>query len=87
MAFVRTAKIFQRGHFPMKISDSASLGIVIRNRRKQLGYTQKYISDFTGLSVSFISDLENGKPTAELEKTLSVINLLALDIFIEERGK
>ena len=71
----------------MKISDSASLGIVIRNRRKQLGYTQKYISDFTGLSVSFISDLENGKPTAELEKTLSVINLLALDIFIEERGK
>lgn len=87
MAFVRTAKFFQRGHFPMKISDSASLGIVIRNRRKQLGYTQKYISDFTGLSVSFISDLENGKPTAELEKTLSVINLLALDIFIEERGK
>ena len=71
----------------MKISDSASLGIVIRNRRKQLGYTQKNISDFTGLSVSFISDLENGKPTAELEKTLSVINLLALDIFIEERGK
>ena len=87
MAFVRTAKLFQRGHSPMKISDSASLGIVIRNRRKQLGYTQKYISDFTGLSVSFISDLENGKPTAELEKTLSVINLLALDIFIEERGK
>lgn len=71
----------------MKISDSMSLGLAIRNRRKQLGYTQKYISDFTGLSVSFISDLENGKPTAELEKTLSVVNLLALDIFVEERGK
>lgn len=71
----------------MKISDSASLGLAIRNRRKQLGYTQKYISDFTGFSVSFISDLENGKPTAELEKTLSVVNLLALDVFVEERGK
>ena len=71
----------------MKITDSVSLGKAIRNRRKELGYTQKYISDFTGLSVSFISDLENGKPTAELEKTLSVVNILALDIFVEERGK
>lgn len=71
----------------MKISDSVSLGNVIRSRRKQLGYTQKTISDFTGFSVSFLSDLENGKPTAELEKALSVANLLALDIFVEERGK
>lgn len=71
----------------MKISDSVSLGKAIRNRRKQLGYTQKNISDFTGLSVSFLSDLENGKPTAELEKAFSVANLLSLDIFVEERGK
>lgn len=71
----------------MKISDSVSLGNAIRSRRKQLGYTQKTISDFTGFSVSFLSDLENGKPTAELEKALSVANLLALDIFVEERGK
>ena len=71
----------------MKITDSVSLGNAIRTHRKKLGYTQKYISDFTGLSISFISDLENGKPTAELEKTLSVINLLALDVFVEERGE
>lgn len=71
----------------MKISDSFSLGNAIRSRCKQLGYTQKTIFDFTGFSVSFLSDLENGKPTAELEKALSVANLLALDIFVEERGK
>ena len=71
----------------MKISDSVSLGKAIRSRRKQLGYTQKNISDFTGLSVSFLSDLENGKLTVELEKAFSVANLLSLDIFVEERGK
>ena len=70
----------------MKITDSASLGKAIRARRKQLGYTQKYISDFTGFSVSFISDLENGKPTAELEKTLAVVQILSLDLFVEVRG-
>ncbi len=70
----------------MKITDSKSLGIAIRNRRKELNYTQAYLSDFTGLSVTFISDLENGKPTAEIEKTIRVINTLGLDLLIEKRG-
>lgn len=70
----------------MKISDSKSLGGAIRTRRKELGYTQQYIADFTGLSVSFLSELENGKPTAELEKALKVINILALDLSVEARG-
>ena len=70
----------------MKITDAASLGNVIRSRRKELKYTQGYISEITGLSVSFISDLENGKPTAEIGKTIEVINLLRLDILVEARG-
>ena len=70
----------------MKITDAASLGNVIRSRRKELKYTQGYISEITGLSVSFISDLENGKPTAEIGKTIEVINLLGLDILVEVRG-
>ena len=70
----------------MKITDTASLGNVIRSRRKELNYTQGYISEITGLSVSFLSDLENGKPTAEIGKTIEVINLLGLDILVEARG-
>ena len=70
----------------MKITDAASLGNAIRLRRKELKYTQGYISEITGLSVSFLSDLENGKPTAEIGKTIEVINLLGLDILVEGRG-
>ena len=70
----------------MKITDAASLGNAIRSRRKELNYTQGYISEITGLSVSFLSDLENGKPTAEIGKTIEVINLLGLDILVEGRG-
>ena len=70
----------------MKITDAASLGNVIRSRRKELKYTQGFISEITGLSVSFLSDLENGKPTAEIGKTIEVINLLGLDILVEARG-
>ena len=70
----------------MKITDAASLGNAIRLRRKELKYTQGYISEITGLSVSFLSDLENGKPTAEIGKTIEVINVLGLDILVEARG-
>lgn len=70
----------------MKITDTASLGNAIRLRRKELNYTQGYISEITGLSVSFLSDLENGKTTAEIGKTIEVINLLGLDILVEARG-
>ncbi len=69
----------------MKITDAASLGNAIRLRRKELKYTQGYISEITGLSISFLSDLENGKLTCEIGKTIEVINLLGLDILVEAR--
>lgn len=70
----------------MKITDAKSFGEALRKRRKELGYTQSYISEFTGFSVSFLSDLENGKSTAELGKALYLANTLGLDITIEARG-
>lgn len=69
----------------MRIFDSKDFGVAINKRRKELGLTQKYISDFTGCSVSFISDLENGKATAELGKALMIANILGLTIEVNER--
>ncbi|MBR1572988.1 MAG: helix-turn-helix transcriptional regulator [Lachnospiraceae bacterium] len=71
----------------MKIFDAADFGKAVKARRKELGYTQKYLSDFTGYSTSFISELENGKPTIELERALRIANLLGLDVLMEVRGK
>ncbi len=70
----------------MKIMNPSDFGCVIRERRKELGYTQKYISEFTGLSVSFISDVENGKSTVEIGKAFELAKLLGLNIEINERG-
>ena len=70
----------------MKISDSTDFGKALRKKRKALSYTQGYLSEFTGFSVSFISDLERGKPTAELGKALFLANVLGLDIEIKSRG-
>ena len=71
----------------MKILDSKTLGQAIKIRRKELKYTQVFLSEFSGLSVTFISDVEHGKPTAEIEKTLKLIQLLGMDMFVEKRGE
>lgn len=69
----------------MKITDSASFGRAIRERRKELGYTQQQFSEMTGLSVSFLSDLERGKRTAELGKALYVAGMLSMNTHLEPR--
>lgn len=68
------------------ITDAASFGRVIHDRRKELGYTQAFVADFSGFSVSFISDLENGKSTAELGKAIYLANLLGLDCSLTPRS-
>ncbi len=70
----------------MVISDAKMFGEALKKRRKELGYTQRYIFEFTGFSISFISDLENGKSTAELGKAIYLANMLGLDIVINARG-
>lgn len=69
-----------------RITDVVSLGKAIREKRKKMSFTQAYLSEVTGLSVTFISDLENGKATIELGKTILLINMLGMDVLLEERG-
>ena len=71
----------------MKITDAKSYGEAIRKRRKEKGYTQMDLSDFSGLSVSFLSDLENGKETCEFGKAIYVANILGMDILLKGRGE
>lgn len=67
------------------IADAKAFGAALRERRKSLGYTQAFLSEFSGFSVSFISDLENGKSTAELGKAIYLASLLGLDCSLTPR--
>ena len=69
----------------MKINNTKTLGETIRARRKELHYTQAYLAELTGLSVTFISDVERGKTTAEIEKIIRLINVLGLNLLVEKR--
>ena len=70
----------------MKITSMTLFGQEIRRRRKELGYTQSELSENTGLSASFLSNLENGKETIEMGKALRITQLLGMDLFMEKRA-
>lgn len=56
------------------------IGTTIRTRRKQLKITQKELAMTCGTGLRFIGDLEKGKPTCQIGKTLQVLQALGLAI-------
>lgn len=62
-----------------KIIDSTqTLGFLVRNKRKQDKLTQIELAELTGVGVRFLSELENGKSTVQLDKVLHVMMGLGL---------
>lgn len=70
-----------------RIQDTVDMGKAIRERRKELGYTQSFLASYAGVSTSFLSDLENGKETVQVNKLMEVLSLLGMDICILKRGE
>ncbi len=60
------------------IRTPADLGDLIRRTRKQLGMTQAELAAITGLSLAFVNHVENGKATAQLGKTLMLLQQLGI---------
>jgi y4mF family transcriptional regulator len=56
------------------------IGKVIRDTRRRLGVTQKQLALTSGTGVRFIIDLEKGKQTCEIGKTLTILHTLGIKI-------
>ena len=78
-------EIIQRARTAMAIRNAKDFGTAIRERRKRLGYTQGELAEMCDVCVMFVSQLENGKPTAQLDKAIRVANMVGLDIALQER--
>ncbi len=68
----------------MKIKDTEQLGKAIRQKRKQLGVTQRELAMTCGTGERFIVDLEQGKPTCQVGKVLQVVQALGVNLRMDE---
>ncbi len=60
------------------ITTPRELGAVLRQARTDAGLTQAVLAERAGVSRPWLSELEGGKRTAEIGKTLAVANALGL---------
>jgi y4mF family transcriptional regulator len=66
-----------------KAYDSKGIGKIIKATRKKLGVTQRNLALTSGTGLRFIIELEQGKPTCQIEKALIVLRTLGLKIAIK----
>ena len=57
------------------------LGVLVRETRKAQGISQEQLAGVANTGVRFVSDLENGKPTVQLDKTIKVLEALGLGLY------
>jgi transcriptional regulator with XRE-family HTH domain len=69
-----------------KISTPEELGRIIRLKRKEIGVLQETAAGMAGVGTKFLSQLENGKETAELGKALQVLRKLGLEVYVFPRS-
>lgn len=67
------------------VRSSADLGAVIRDRRKQLALTQLDLAGLANSGNRFVVEVENGKPTVQLQKVLDLVQLLGLELVVRAK--
>ncbi len=64
----------------------AELGSLIREERLRQKLTQTDLAGISSVGITFISQLENGKETAEMGRVIRVLTMLGIDLYAERRS-
>jgi HTH-type transcriptional regulator / antitoxin HipB len=67
------------------ITNPQVLGEEVRRRRRELGLTQGELADVGRTTLRFVSELENGKRTAQLDGVLRVLAALGIELVARSR--
>jgi y4mF family transcriptional regulator len=85
-----SSKIIPNGNFLTStgnvVQTTAELGQLARERRQQIALTQLDVAGLGNTGNRFIVELEQGKPTLQLQKVLDVLNLLGLEVVIRAKA-
>lgn len=65
------------------ITDTSDLGQAVRAARRAQKLRLEDVAAAAGTGVRFVSELERGKPTAQLGETLRVLNAVGLRVNLE----
>lgn len=62
--------------------NTKELGLLVKTARKAQGFTQQEAAGYLNVGTRFLSDLENGKPTAQIGKVIEVLKGLGFELVL-----
>lgn len=68
-----------------KLRTAAEIGMLVRETRKAQGISQRQLAGVANTGVRFVSDLENGKPSIQIDKMIQVLEALGLGLYAMNR--
>ena len=68
------------------VRSTVDLGHVIRERRRLLALKQLDVAGLGNTGNRFIVELEQGKPTVQMQKVLDVLDLLGLEVVVRAKS-
>jgi HTH-type transcriptional regulator/antitoxin HipB len=75
---------FERLRVPMRIRTAQELGLVIRERRRKLGLSQKELAIQAQVGRQWLIAIEQGRPGAEIGLLLRTVNALGLQLGVDD---
>lgn len=73
-----------RGNLRDRADQRGPMAAIVHARRIALGLRQEELADLADCSTRFVHDLESGKQTLQLAKTVDVLGALGLHLEIRE---
>jgi HTH-type transcriptional regulator/antitoxin HipB len=67
------------------LPDPRAIGSLVRSRRQELGLTQSALASLANVSIVFLNELEQGKPTARVELIFRVLQAIGIDLYARPR--
>jgi HTH-type transcriptional regulator / antitoxin HipB len=78
------------GHLPTSersVRTAAELGELVRAQRASQALRQVDVAGLGNTGNRFIVELENGKPTVQLQKVLDLLDLLGLEVVVRPKAQ
>ncbi len=81
----READYILKSRKPQRVNTVEEIGAITRAMRKHLGLTQQQFADLAGTGRRFVSEVEAGKTTIQMDCLLKVLQGFGIDILLSPR--
>lgn len=71
---------------PSVVRSAADIGRIVREQRQASSLRQVDLAGIGNTGNRLIVDIEKGKPTAQLQKALDLLDLLGLELVVRQKG-